>query len=200
MAIRNKIRPGRAKSFLLLAGLALMIAVLLIAACGDEAGEDRPGIEVIDTPTGSVSVSASGTGTGTGTGTMTATGTGTGTMTGTGTGTGTMTATGYGNWHGRHDWDRNRYGDRHGYWYHDWNRHYDRNRHGHRHNDGYRHWHWYRHCDGRRRRLPVVGPLHHRQQRGASCLPQPGQEGHRRSSQQRSNGRPGRLECHHRPL
>ena len=64
MAIKERIRARGAKGYLLLAGLALLVALLLVAACGDDAGEDRPGIEVIDTPTGSVS----GTGTGTGTG------------------------------------------------------------------------------------------------------------------------------------
>ena len=62
MAIKDKIRARGAKGYLLLAGLAVVTVLLLIAACGDDAGEDRPGIEVIDTPTGSVSVSASGTG------------------------------------------------------------------------------------------------------------------------------------------
>lgn len=96
MTIKDKIKPRGSRSYLLLAGMALLVALLLIAACSDDAGENRPGIEVIDTPTGSVS----GTGTGTGTATMTGTGTGTGTMTATGTmtgtGTGTMTATGTG--------------------------------------------------------------------------------------------------------
>ncbi len=118
MAIKDRFRTMSFKSYFVLGGLAVLVALLLIAACGDDPGEDRPGIEVIDSETGSVSVSASGTGTMTatgamtgtetetgtsaGTGTMTSTGTGTGTGTetmtgtGTGTGTGTVTATGTG--------------------------------------------------------------------------------------------------------
>ena len=98
-------KPKGGKTYFWIIG-AMTLLLLLIAACGDGDGEDRPGIEVIDGETGSVSVSGtgtgtgsvsvSGTGTGTGTGTATATATAAGTGTGTGTGTATGTATGTG--------------------------------------------------------------------------------------------------------
>ncbi len=92
MATRDRIRPRGVKGYVLVAGLAILLALLLIAACSDDAGEDRPGIQVIDSESGSVSASASGSVSGTGT----TTGSGTGTVSATGTGTGTVSATGTG--------------------------------------------------------------------------------------------------------
>ena len=108
MTIRDIIKPKGGKTFLGVAGATVLLLLLLIAACNGGDGEDRPGIEVIDSDGGSVSGSASGsvsgsvsaTGTGTGSASVSATGTGTGSAsvsaTGTGTGSASVSATGTG--------------------------------------------------------------------------------------------------------